>query len=69
MKKIFNDLKLKFGNGNWALDPELALIDTILEQHGELYEIVKGDLTGIGKAGGKGMQDSPTLEQVVRAAL
>lgn len=69
MKKIFNDLKLKFDKGNWALDPELALIDTVLEQHGELYEIVKRDLTGIGKDRGMGRQDSPTLEQVVRAAL
>lgn len=69
MKKTLNDLKLKFGNGNWALDPELALIDTVLEQHAELYEIVKGDLAGIGKDSRKGRQDSPTLEQVVRAAL
>ena len=42
---------------------------TLLEQHGELYEIVKGDIRGKGKCSGKGRQDSPTLEQVVRAAL
>ena len=69
MKKTYNDLKLKFDDGNWALDPEIALIDTVLEQHGELYEIVKGDIRGKGKGSGKGRQDSPTLEQVVRAAL
>jgi len=69
MKKILNDLKLKFDKGNWALDPELALIDTVLEEHPELYEIVKGDLRGIGKGSAIGRQDSPTLEQVVRAAL
>jgi len=28
MKKILNDLKLKFENPHWALDPEFALIDT-----------------------------------------
>ncbi len=49
MKKIFNDLRLKFDSPNWALDPGLALIDKILEQHPELFEIVKGDIIGIGK--------------------
>jgi len=33
MKKILNDLKLKFEAALWALDPEMALIDTILEEH------------------------------------
>jgi IS5 family transposase len=69
MKKILNDLKLKFDNANWALDPELALIDTVLEQHPELYEIVKEDIKRIGKDSEAGRQDSPTLEQIVRAAL
>lgn len=69
MKKIFNDLRLKFDSPNWALDPELALIDTILEQHPELFEIVKGDIIGIGKNSETGRQDSPTVEQIVRAAF
>jgi IS5 family transposase len=69
MKKILNDLKLSFENPNWALDPELALIDTVLEQHSELFELVKGDIIGIGKDSEIGRQDSPTAEQIVRAAL
>jgi IS5 family transposase len=69
MKKILNDLKLRFENPNWALDPELALIDTVLEQHSELFELVKGDIIGIGKDSEIGRQDSPTAEQIVRAAL
>ena len=69
MKKILNDLKLRFENPNWALDPELALIDTVLEQHTELFELVKGDIIGIGKDSELGRQDSPTAEQIVRAAL
>ena len=69
MKKVLNDLKLKFEAALWALDPELALIDTILEEHPELFAIVKGDLIGMGKDSGKGRQDSPTVEEVVRAAL
>jgi len=32
MKKILNDLKLKFENPNWALDPEFALIDTVFNK-------------------------------------
>jgi len=69
MKKILNDLKLRFENPNWALDPELALIDTVLEQHPELFEIVKGDIIGIGKDSELGRQDGPTAEQIVRAAI
>lgn len=69
MKKVLNDLKLKFEAALWGLAPELALIDTVLEQHPELFEIVKGDIVGIGKDSGTGRQDSPTVEQVVRAAL
>lgn len=69
MKRILNDLKLRFENPNWALDPELALLDTVLEQHPELFELVKGDIIGIGKDSELGRQDSPTAEQIVRAAL
>jgi IS5 family transposase len=47
----------------------MALIDTILEQHPELYEIVKGDIKNVGKDSEVGRQDSPTIEQIVRAAL
>jgi IS5 family transposase len=69
MKKILNDLKLKFDNPKWALDPELALIDTVLEQHPELYEIVKENIITVGKDSEIGRQDSPTVKQIVRAAL
>ena len=36
--KLFEPLTLKFENGNWASDPELALIDIILEQNPELIK-------------------------------
>jgi hypothetical protein len=29
--KIFGPLMLRFEEGNWSVDPELGLIDTILE--------------------------------------
>jgi IS5 family transposase len=60
---------LKFNEPLWALDQDLALIDTILEQHPELYELIKDDIATIGKGSSAGRQDSPTVEQIVRAAL
>jgi len=39
-------LKLKFEDGNWANDPELGLMDTILEQNPELINnlALKGEV-------------------------
>jgi IS5 family transposase len=67
--KILNDLRLKLDNPNWAVDPELALIDTILNQNPKLYEIFAEDINGLNQSSKLGRQDSPTVEQVVRAAL
>ena len=67
--KILNDLRLKLENPNWALDPELALIDTILNENPRLYEIIVSDIMELNKSSEVGRQDSPTVEQVVRAAL
>jgi IS5 family transposase len=67
--KILNELKLKFEKPIWALAPELALIDTILNENPRLYEIVAPDIKELNKSSTVGRQDSPTVEQVVRAAL
>jgi IS5 family transposase len=67
--KILNDLRLKLDNPNWSVDPELALIDTILNQNPKLYEIVAEDINGLNQSSKLGRQDSPTVEQVVRAAI
>jgi len=67
--KILNELKLKFEKPIWALAPELALIDTILNENPRLYEIVAPDIMELNKSSTVGRQDSPTVEQVVRAAL
>jgi len=67
--KILNDLRLKLEKPNWAWDAELALIDTILNENPRLYEIIAPDIMDLNKSSGKGRQDSPTVEQVVRAAL
>ena len=67
--KILNDMRLKIDNPNWAVDPELALIDTILNQNPKLYEIVAEDINELNQNSDRGRQDSPTVEQVVRAAI
>jgi len=67
--KILNELRLKLDKPNWALDPELALIDTILNGNPRLYEIIAPDIMELNKNSKEGRQDSPTVEQVVRAAV
>jgi IS5 family transposase len=67
--KILNDLRLKLERPIWALDPELALMDTILAENPKLYEVVAPDIVGLNKNSPMGRQDSPTVEQVVRAAI
>src|SRR3990172_6321417 len=67
--KIFNDLSLKLEKPIWALDPELALIDTILNENPRLYEMIAPDIMELNGSSKMGRQDSPTVEQVVRAAL
>jgi len=67
--KLLNELRLKLGNPNWALDPELALIDTILDENPRLYELIAPDIKELNKSSNMGRQDSPTVEQVVRAAI
>ena len=67
--KIFEPLVLKFEDGNWALDPELGLIDTILEQSPKLIKMLEEDITQ-GKASSNfGRQDTPSVEQIIRAAI
>jgi IS5 family transposase len=60
---------LKFEQPNWARSPELGVLDTILEAHQELYKIVEADVRGQEKNANLGRADSPTVEQIVRAAL
>ena len=67
--KILNELRLKLEKPLWALDPELAFIDTILNENPRLYEIIAPDIMELSKSSKVGRQDSPTVEQVVRAAL
>jgi IS5 family transposase len=62
-------LKLQFEKELWALSPELAVMDTILNQHPEIYEMVKNDITMGEESSSFGRQDMPTVEQIVRAGI
>ncbi len=67
--KVLNDLVLQFRDSLWALNPELAVIDTILERYPEIYNFVKDDITAGEKNSRLGRKDRPTVEQVVRGAI
>lgn len=67
--KLFEPLKLKFEEANWANNPEFGLIDTILEQHPELIKLVEPDITAHNSGSNFGRGDTPSVEQIVRAAL
>jgi hypothetical protein len=60
-------LMLKFENPKWINDPELGLIDTVLEEHAELIRMLAPDITAGQKDGNLGRQDTPSVEQIVRA--
>ena len=67
--KIFEPLLLKFESPKWINDPELGLIDTVLEEHPELIRMLASDITAGQKDSGFGRQDKPSVEQIVRAAI
>jgi len=67
--KIFNDLVLKFEKSDWSKNPEFGVIDTILEVHPEIYDIFKFDIAGNHDVNNFGRGDTPTVEQIVRAAI
>jgi IS5 family transposase len=67
--KIFEPLILKFEDANWSKNPEFGLIDTILETHPELIRMLKDDIT-LGEGEKQfGRKDTPSVEQIVRAAI
>jgi len=67
--KLFNDLTLKFEKPQWKRNTEFALMDTILEQHPELIALLAEDITRGSSTSQFGRQDTPSVEQIVRAAI
>lgn len=66
---LFSELTLKFERVNWAKNPELGLIDTILTTYPDLLKLLSADVTAGVKKSHFGRKDTPTVEQVVRAAI
>lgn len=67
--QLFETLKLKFENPDWANNPSFGLMDTIIEEHPELLKIVEADITQGSKQSEFGRKDIPSVEQIFRAAL
>lgn len=66
---LYETLKLKFEQPNWARNPEFGLLDSILEEHPELIKLLEADITKEEKQSIFGRQDVPSVEQIVRAAI
>jgi IS5 family transposase len=68
--KIFEDIHIKYEQADWSRNPELGLLDTILEFHPELLKIVEADIRKGKKQSPYGRQYMPSVvEQIVRAAI
>jgi len=67
--RIFTDLLLKFERPDWSRNPEMGLLDTILEKYPSLYSGMSVDITKGIKSSEFGRKDTPSVEQVVRAAI
>ena len=67
--ELFSDLTIKFEQPNWSKNPELGLIDTIIEKNPNLIEIIKDDVLGNNKNTSFGRGDVPSVEQIMRAAI
>ena len=67
--KLFEDFTIKFEKPDWARDPELGLIDTIIEQHPHLIALLQEDITKGKNQNIFGRKDVPSVEQIVRAAI
>ena len=67
--KIFNDLLLKFEKPDWSVNPEFCVIDTMLESRPDLILMLRSDIIGSDRPSTFGRQDTPSVEQIVRAAI
>ena len=67
--KLFNDLMLKFENPDWSRQPIFCVIDTILEANPNIVLMMKDDVIGSEHSSNFGRKDTPSVEQIVRAAI
>ena len=67
--KLFNELKLKFDTPDWLRNSEFCVIDTILEMRPDLVLMFEKDIVGCESTSVFGRKDTPSIEQIVRAAI
>lgn len=67
--KLFNEIILKFNRPDWSKNPELGLIDTILENNPDLVALLRSDIELGLTTSHFGRKDTPSVEQVIRAAI
>jgi len=67
--QLYSALQLKFETANWEKNPELGLLDTVLDLHPELLLLIKTDVLEGNKNNHLGRGDVPSLEQIMRAAI
>lgn len=66
---LFAKMPDKLAQADWSRNPEFGLLDTLLESHPELLDLLKDDIMGGQKSSNFGRRDMPSVEQIVRAAL
>lgn len=66
---MFENFRIIFEKPNWSRSPEFGLIDTILELHPHLISLLAEDITRGQKPSNFGRKDTPSVEQIVRAAI
>lgn len=66
---LFNKITPKLSQADWSKNPELGLMDTILEERPDLLDFVKDDILSGLKSSNFGRGDMPSVEQILRAAL
>jgi IS5 family transposase len=67
--RLHNELKLRFDTPIWCLYPELALFDVLLDKNPHFVKLASKDVLFELKDSSLGRKDSPTVEQVLRAAI
>lgn len=67
--QLFEDFKIRFELPNWKKDPELGLIDSILERHPHIITTLGDGISGGNSKSNLGRKDTPSIEQIVRAGI
>ena len=66
---LFEKFKKQTAQVDWSKNLELGLLDCLLDTHPELLEYVRADITSGLKESNFGRKDTPSVEQILRAAL